>query len=339
MAKPKRLMTAIVTFSTALGIGTIMQYGDAVAARFSPKDETPQLSEAQLQTLAALAPAQSSVGPLLTDPEIRAIVGHVESVAIAPEPAEPVRLAALDDADLPVIEAAPAAIETDPCEIVMTATPSAMAMVDVTVKAPCHSSSAVVFHHQGMMFTALTDDEGQVSVQIPALAEVAVFVAAFGDDMGAVAQTLVPDVSMVDRAVLQWQGAEGVQLHALEFGATYGEIGHISAASVGDKMQMETGAGGYLTALGDSRAINPLMVEVYTFPTGIVSRDGDVILNVEAEVTAANCGREVAAQSLQIAPNAVTSAMDLTMTMPDCDAIGEFLVLKNMFEDLTLASK
>ena len=33
------------------------------------------------------------------------------------------------------------------------------------------------------------------------------------------------------------------------------------------------------------------------------------------------------------------SAIDLTMTLPDCDAIGEFLVLKNMFEDLTLAAK
>jgi len=29
----------------------------------------------------------------------------------------------------------------------------------------------------------------------------------------------------------------------------------------------------------------------------------------------------------------------MALSMPGCDQIGEFLVLKNMFEDLTLASK
>ena len=81
------------------------------------------------------------------------------------------------------------------------------------------------------------------------------------------------------------------------------------------------------------------MVEVYTFPTGTTSRDGSVALSVEAEVTAENCGRDVAAQSIQIDPASTLIAIDLTMTMPKCDAVGEFLVLKNMFKDLTLAAK
>ena len=30
---------------------------------------------------------------------------------------------------------------------------------------------------------------------------------------------------------------------------------------------------------------------------------------------------------------------DLTLTLPGCDAVGDFLVLQNMFEDLTLAAR
>ncbi len=339
MARPKKLLTAVTTFSVALGIGSIMQYGDAVAARFAPEEQAPRLTESQAETLAALAPTQAGTIAIPVDVDIEAIIGPVEAVIITPPEDEPVRVAAIEDVDAPMFDIPQSVVQADPCEITMSADPASMAMVDLDITAPCHANSALVLHHQGMMFTALTDDIGRLSIRVPALAEMAVFVAAFDDDQGAVVQTTVPDVATVDRAVLQWQGRRGVQLHALEFGATYGETGHINAASLGDLATMESGAGGYMTALGNLRADNPLMAEVYTFPTGIVSRDGDVILTVEAEVTEENCGREVAAQSLQIAPDAPTSAMDLTMTMPGCDAIGEFLVLNNMFEDLTLASR
>ena len=81
------------------------------------------------------------------------------------------------------------------------------------------------------------------------------------------------------------------------------------------------------------------MAEIYTFPSGMTAVSGDIVLNVEAEVTARNCGRSVAAQSIQISPISDPTIMDLTMAMPECVAIGEYLVLKNMFEDLTLAAK
>ncbi|MEJ6396548.1 hypothetical protein [Yoonia sp. 208BN28-4] len=338
MAKPKRLMTAVTTFSAALGIGFVMQYGDAVAARFI-SDDTPQISDAQAETLAALAPVQASAVAVPVDPDVPAIVGEAAAVIPIPEIREPVVLAAVEDIDAPILDVPQAIVQADPCEITMTATPAALAMVDVSVAAPCHADSKLVLHHQGMMFSALTDDAGQLDIQIPALSEVAVFVAAFEGDAGGVAQTTVPDIATVDRAVLQWQGDDGVQLHALEFGASYGDAGHISAGSQGDMAVFESGNGGYLVSLGDARLDNPLMAEVYTFPTEIAARGGDVLLNVETEITAANCGREVAAQSLQIMPGQPTEATDMTMIMPDCDAIGEFLVLKNMFEDLTLASR
>ena len=32
-------------------------------------------------------------------------------------------------------------------------------------------------------------------------------------------------------------------------------------------------------------------------------------------------------------------AIDLTLAMPDCESLGELLVLSNMLEDLTLAAR
>jgi hypothetical protein len=81
------------------------------------------------------------------------------------------------------------------------------------------------------------------------------------------------------------------------------------------------------------------MAEIYTFPTGMMGSDFEVMLVAEAEITSGNCGQELSAQSLQISPTGQTSALDLTMIMPECNAVGDFLILQNMFEDLTIASR
>ena len=81
-----------------------------------------------------------------------------------------------------------------------------------------------------------------------------------------------------------------------------------------------------------------LMAEVYTFPTLTSDSAGRIGLSVEAEVTAANCGRQIAAQTLQLKPGETLRSRDVTLDMPACDANGDFLVLKNLFEDLKVAA-
>jgi hypothetical protein len=66
---------------------------------------------------------------------------------------------------------------------------------------------------------------------------------------------------------------------------------------------------------------------------------GDIQLEIEAEVTDATCGREISAQSLQVTEAGAPRVQELQLTMPDCDAIGDFLVLKNVLEDLKVAAK
>jgi hypothetical protein len=103
--------------------------------------------------------------------------------------------------------------------------------------------------------------------------------------------------------------------------------------------RLDAAEGGYLVRLGDASAADSLIAEIYTFPTGMMGQALDVMLVADAEITSQNCGKDLSAQSIQVSPTGETSALDLTMTMPACDAVGDFLILQNMFEDLTTASK
>lgn len=321
MSRKKNFVTAATTFSAALGIGFVVQYGDAVASRIQPTPEpTLVLPEA------VVVPQQASM-----------VMELPEMVIPAPEEAI-IELAALEDVEVPEM-VAPTVVPEPVCDVEMSADTLPMAMVAVSLTAPCQPNAAVTIHHQGMMFSQVTDENGQVDVIVPALAQDAFFISAFAGGEGAVASTPVPELANYDRAALQWQGVNAVQLHALEFGADYGTEGHVWSAAARDLDFVNPPQAGFLTSLGDIRAQNALMAEVYTFPTGQFNQDGTVALSVEAEITAENCGRDIAAQSIQLNPLQEPNAIDLTMTMPDCGAIGEFLVLKNMFKDLTLAAK
>lgn len=329
MSRKKKFLTAASTFGVALGVGFVMQYGDAVASRLQPVDG---FAPTAITPADIVMPLEASLTPSLVMPQ-------------APSPLDipvPVLLAALNSVDenlfIPEI-AAPSVIPEQSCDVAMNATVLPLAMVALSVTAPCELNTAITIHHQGLMFTILTDAAGTADILAPAMAEDAFFIAAFESGDGAVTSVVVPELANFDRAALQWQGMNAVQLHALEFGADYGTDGHVWSASAGELDFVTPSQAGFLVRLGDDTRDTPLMVEVYTFPTGTVSRDGSVALTVEAEVTAENCGRDVAAESIQIDSASTPTAIDLTMTMPECDAVGEFLVLKNIFKDLTLAAK
>ena len=81
------------------------------------------------------------------------------------------------------------------------------------------------------------------------------------------------------------------------------------------------------------------MAEVYTFPKTETNLAGTVALSVETEISTNNCGLELEAQSLQILDNGEIKTQDLTLPVPDCDAIGSFLVLNNLLLDLKVAGK
>ncbi|WP_146180741.1 hypothetical protein [Thalassorhabdomicrobium marinisediminis] len=333
MATVKQLSMGAATFSLALATGFVMQNSDALASRFGgdTQAEAPQ-------RFAQATQAPTEAMPALIAPATASNVAVILPASLeSPTPADaPTQLATLDPGLAP--DPRPAPLLGADCGPRISATSVPPSALDVSVEAPCHKSTPFTVHHQGMMFTALTDDAGRAAFTMPALAEVAVIIAAFDDGEGNVATTTIPDFAAYDRAVLQWQGDAAVMLSAYEKGAGFGDSGHIFAGNPGAPERVDTD-GGFLMRLGENAGEHPLFAEVYTVPTTAIGESTDVLLSAEAEITSDNCGREIAAQSIQIAPSGQTSALDLTMVMPECDAVGDFLILQNMFQDLTLAAR
>lgn len=333
MAQIRKYLVAGGTFSVAMGIGFVMQNGDALASRMVADDPLPAPVAQPIQE------ASEAVAPPMPAPSISAALNVPETIQ-APEPAaEPVELAAVE-LDAPLSDApVQDMMALDSCVADLLATPGPAATVMLEISAPCAVDAVGTVHHQGMMFSVLLDGNGQATVMAPALTASAVFIADLPGGYGAAAVVSVPDVAEYDRAVLQWQGDTGLGIHALEFGADYNQDGHVWAASARSIDAAQAGTNGFLMRLGDVARDGALMAEVYTFPTGQSQVGGQVELSVETEVLPGNCGRTIAAQSIQISPGAEPNAHDLTMTMPDCEAVGEFLVLKNMLRSLTVAAR
>lgn len=310
-----------VTLCVALGIGGIMQQWSSPAPRATA--EVP-LVVSDVQEVSStprdLMPVDMPVVASLPD--------HIISAAIS-STIEPVEI---------VVPETP--VDTGfACEVTMTAKPIAGAMMTVDITAPCHGSERVTLHHNGLMFTALMQPDGSLAIDIPALTEQALVIASFLDGGGAVAMAEVTSVPFYDRVVLQWRGDAGLQLHAREFDAEYFTDGHVWHGASGDTTRAATGQGGFLTTLGSAGAPDALLAEVYTFPSGMTNAAGTVALTVEAEILASNCDSTVEAQTLEIRNGGSLASKELTIDVPGCDAVGDFLLLKNLVEDLTIAAK
>jgi len=329
MSRKKQILMVGGTFAFALGTGFVMQNGDAVASRFSADSPTELLQD--LQTDFVQGP--TLFNPVIDPPTFALVSETREDAPVVQEP--PVQLAALEADPMPGAEILNDATMVAECSVDLDLEASKAAMVNLSITASCLANSQAVVHHKGMMFSLVTDENGQADVLVPALAGNAVYIVSFPSGEAAMGSVVVSDLADFDRAVLQWQGAAGMQLHAREFGADYGSEGHVWASAMGNS----DATSGFLTILGTGNNETTFHAEVYTFPSGKTAQSGEVAISVEVEVTEANCGREVIAQSLQVFPDTDAEALDLTMQMPACEGVGDFLVLNNMLRSLTIAAK
>ncbi len=311
----RRYMTTIGgTILCALGIVYFTQAGKAPAAAFAPQPSTTQQ--------AVSTPAMN--GALREDPP--ADLGGLRRDD--PQPG----LRAPDALPQPEQPEHAALRETD-CPITASATPGEMAIVHLQVQAPCLPGQRLTVHHGGMMFSDKTDANGAFAADIPALSERAVFIVAFANGKGAVATARAEGLKDVDRVVLQWGGNAGFELHAREFGANYGDPGHVWFGAPGN------GAVGRMIRLGNPEVFNAKLADIYSFPAGQAPRAGAVAVSVEAEVTQDNCGRDISAETMELKGGQLHNPRDLVLSVPDCDAVGTFLVLNNLVDDLKIAAK
>ncbi|MDP5333544.1 MAG: hypothetical protein NWR54_00955 [Paracoccaceae bacterium] len=322
----------------------------------SPVADMRYPAETPLQTQDHIPPSnQVTAGPFsgITDLELTSVAFTSATVTgpalpgLDQDPIAPMRDLVADAKDKFQIkaEARPLAVPVvsasvtgaTPCTAALDARPMAAAMVQLNLIAGCQPDTRVTLHHNGMMITESTDSKGGLTLQMPALSQTAVFMAAFENGVTAMAKADVTSLDVYDRVVVQWEGPGDMQIHAFEFGADYTEEGHVWKAAPREAAEAALGRGGFLTELGKAMPDQDLRAQVYTFPSGTVSRSGDVALSIETEVTAETCNRRMEAQTLQLTGGGALSVKDLTLDMPDCDAVGDFLVLKNLLQDLKIA--
>jgi len=352
MASLKNTILTGATLFAALGTGFVMQSSPVAEMRYGT-----QTSNTSTPSSGKVEPVYSGVNPFsgITSLELTSIAYTSATSAkhqsnrmdpvmprVAPDPL------AFDEgkrdslSETVVLASAPGepadlAASAQSCIAELVARPMAAAMVDLTLAAPCEAGARVTLHHNGMMITEQMDSSGRLSVQLPVLSQTAIFMAAFESGLTAMAKTEVTSLDIYDRVVVQWQGPGEMQIHAFEFGADYGDEGHVWANAPRNMEQAALGKGGFVTQHGRAMPDQDLRAQVYTFPSGTAARAGDIVLSVETEVTAQTCGRRMEGQALQITGGGALSVKDLTIDVPGCDATGDFLLLKNLLQDMKIA--
>ncbi|MEQ9692841.1 translocase [Shimia sp. SDUM112013] len=324
----RRYALALATFSIAISIGFLMQTKEANSAARAGTEPSRKLSTTNAPNALTAAPSTTKPGALPSVPEDFAHEAELLQ--------EPVILLVSRDLPVGMLPAEEATPQLG-CDAELTAEAGAGAMVLLSLSAPCLTGEKVTIHHEALRFSDVVSADGTLQVNIPALSEHAVFAVVFANGDGETAQVSVSSVPFYDRAAVVWRGESGLQLHAREFGAPYGGEGHVWGGAARDVAAVAGGAGGFLTRLGNDQIAEGWNAEVYTFPTLTTKRYGDVALSIEAEVSATNCNRDISATTMQIREGGRLMTQEINLSIPECDAKGEFLVLKNLLEDLKIA--
>ncbi len=238
----RRYALSFATVSLAMCIGIAMQTSEAAILVIDESSEDP-FAGAPGPVPQDLSGPQMIGGKAL--PHLPSDYGH--GVALLQEP---VLLAVADDIPVGVLPTEVTAPRLG-CTHVMSAEPAAGAFIDLRLSAPCHANEVVMFRHAGLMFHMRMPAGGAVKVLIPALEEAADVSASFANGDTAHAKTVVDSLSFYDRVVISWVGHKGPELHAREFGAQYGEVGHVWREQPRDVGALGGGKGGFMISLGN----------------------------------------------------------------------------------------
>lgn len=330
----RRAARGIAVIAIALGAGQLVQGMSNKGAQPAP-DQTAKAEIAvkptDIERVAASddvsKPADTTVlaAPVQPKPKLP------EAVAVTPAPVE-------TEIAKPIETIEPAkpieAVAADPCPVTLDLSNGENAMIGLTLVSPCHANERVVLKHAGLTVTAKTTVTGALFTDIPAMVQDATIEVMFSDLTSATAQISVPELADMQRFAVQWQENDVFQIHAFEGPGDFGSPADISAANPQRPVSGVPPKGGFITALGDATTDLPMLAEVYTFAAD-TSVKPEIV--VEAPITAGACDREIMGQTLQTNAG-VVDISDISLTMPQCDAVGDYLVLKNLASNTNIAS-
>jgi hypothetical protein len=229
-------------------------------------------------------------------------VSEIELVVLTPEPT-PQPVAGIDQSAWGL-----------PCGLSVTATPLPEAMVALDVMDPCRPDTRVEITHMALRLSARTDAMGLLTLDIPALESPARFAVTLGTGATTRVETPLPDLADYTRAAITWTGPHSIGLQ--------GQPAQPGEESIA------------LSLLGDRTLEDPHLAQVLTTP---VALEEYLLVNAEIAVDATSCGQRVVAQSLHSRGGGPVHVTDIALTLPGCEATGEFLMLQNLFQPPRLA--
>lgn len=194
------------------------------------------------------------------------------------------------------------------------------ATLSMALHAPCHADAVAVITHDALRFAEAIPSDGTLDIALPALSAQAVVRVELADLPSLRARTTVADAGLHARYVLQWAGHADFTLHAFHAGAGMGEPGHMHPGNPFDP----AAAGAFTVVLGDPSLPAPQRAQVHSVPA--VSADG-VRFAIAAHQSDTVCGRTVSAETLGATEGQRILRTPLSMTMPDCDAEGGFVLM------------
>ena len=298
----RRAMLAVGVLIITATAGQVLQFGGAMAARFSA-------SEDQAQGMPPMAVAEAAATPQLpADLPFSSVLPR--PVALEPT----IEVAALGARVEQALSEEPAVphFPRQACDISVLAEPAADAMVRVGIDAPCLGGQRFTLRHAGLAFADRLDEDGSYKALIPALDADAPFAVSLAGGWQAEARVQGLALAGYERAAISWAGTPGLRL---------------AASGDGPKQ------GGFVTELGNRDMPDPQLAVVFTLPP-----DEAVRLEAEVAIGPENCGTEIAGRALTLSGDGRIATTSLEVPIPECDGRGGFLLLKNLFQNTKIAS-
>jgi len=96
---------------------------------------------------------------------------------------------------------------------------------------------------------------------------------------------------------------------------------------------------GTLIQLGQSGSPKPRFSEVYTISSIAAHTARFVSLSIETAVSPETCDRDIEVQVPTLGKEADLAARDIVLSLPGCEAVGDFLVSNNLGDARKIAAR
>lgn len=324
-----RLNDKAISFVTGLvlllGVGTLVHKGDTL---FGPKPKTTQVAAAQTTPVS------------VTDADHTYDYGQTPKPAVLPTISDFEFVRAEQTASVTTAQPAYNSLKFDPvemnCGLNLSAEPLRGARVQLAIIAPCHKNKVITISHAGLRFTEIVDETGRITIIIPVLSDPATIKVSFADGTSKSISAPAKDLSSLHRTGIAWAGQVDLQLHVDQSLYKASKSTRITAQNARSYKQSYLQGGGYLSSLGNSAVENGAFIQIYSIENSSdIFADFDVVLQNPSN----DCGTQITINTVQYSAASGIELTSKNISLRNCSAESENIVLKNMLRNLIVAQR